>query len=231
MEEGSAAEQQLGLRQAEERLYRDHIYRPLKVRPPARLHAGPVRRRKSRFSSFPRRLCSGPQSTQTTSTYASSAPCTSRTSRGRTSTSRRRDTRKTSRWGRPTAAPAHRSAPSLRPRLIGRSGAAGKAGGERAAGAAPGLRRPPEGLGRLRAENGGAARHLPGGPAGAEGGGRQDGGDHPTPPPRCAGALRCRPSSFFFFLTECCVFPAKLARCGSTAQRSPSLPSEPATST
>lgn len=44
-------------------------------------------------------FCSNPQSIQTTSIYASSVLCTSRTSKEHTSTSRRRDTRKTSRLG------------------------------------------------------------------------------------------------------------------------------------
>lgn len=45
---------------------------------------------------FPLYLCSSPPSIQTTSIYASSVLCTSRTSKEHTSTSRRRDTRKTS---------------------------------------------------------------------------------------------------------------------------------------
>lgn len=105
VEEGSIAEQQLGLRQAEERLYRDYIHRLLKVKTGAK-----ALRRVYRFthaclssirshSLFPSCLCSRPQSIPTTSIYASSVLCTSRTSKEHTSTSRRRDTRKTSRLG------------------------------------------------------------------------------------------------------------------------------------
>lgn len=96
-DEGSLTEQQLGLRQAEERLCRDYIHRLAKVKKAAGALARLSGRRSHSF--FLLCVCSRPQSIQTTSTYASSVPCTSRTSKEHTSTSRRRDTRRTSRLG------------------------------------------------------------------------------------------------------------------------------------
>lgn len=194
VEEGSIAEQQLGLRQAEERLYRDYIHRLLKVKTGAK-----ALRRVYRFthaclssirshSLFPSCLCSRPQSIPTTSIYASSVLCTSRTSKEHTSTSRRRDTRKTSRLGGFTFS-SRRILLLLWLCVFKGFSASGEAGGERAAGVASCLCCPPEGLGHLHPKNRPAERHLPGRLPAPEGCCHQDGGAHPTVPPRCGGVL------------------------------------------